>query len=248
MQLIEFPLSSPGRQKRTYNLKYIWKSAAYLLNTIKWNYLLPLHCAFKIKGLKALYTSQLRNIWATRILLKWALKPPHPHHLCGSNYKYLIQRGNHLTFAQIPPHSHLWMARRGASPRHFHGDTVWWTAGPPPRNKPFTWPQWAPLSLFSFSFCGFCLYATGVGWLQKLNNILMRLIKTLIQSDCQLYQFHVMDSPPSLIICGARNAQGCKGCMKPCGQLQLQRPFRLCPLVIDLQINEEKYLVKCQYM
>lgn len=79
----------------------------------------------------------------------------------------------------------------------------------------------------------------------------MRLIKTLIQSDCQLYQFHVMDSPPSLIICRARNTQ-CKGCMKPCCwiccQLQLQRLFRLCPLVIDLQINEEKYLVKCQYM
>lgn len=78
-----------------------------------------------------------------------------------------------------------------------------------------------------FSFCGFCSYATGVGWLQKLN--ILRLIKILIQSDCQLYQFQVM-VPPPLIICRAKNAQW-KGCMKPCCwiccQLQLQRLFRL---------------------
>lgn len=174
------------------------------------------------------------------------------HHLCESNYKYLIQRGIHLTFAQIPPHSHLWMARRGASPRHFHGDTVWWTAGPPPRSKLFTWfcseSTSEPLQIFFLWFlliCDWSRLTPEIKYFEEINKDIDPEWLSIISVSCD--GFH----PPSLIICGAGNARG-EGCMKPCCwiccQLQLQRPFRLCPLVIDLQINEEKYLVKCQYM
>lgn len=44
--------------------------------------------------------------------IEWPLMSPCPYLMWESNYKYLIWSGNELTFAEMPPHNHLWMARR----------------------------------------------------------------------------------------------------------------------------------------
>lgn len=146
------------------------------------------------------------------------------------------------------------MAKRGASPRHFHSDTVWWTAGPPPRNKLFTWTPF-PLSLLNFSFCGFLLICDWSRLTPEIKYNFDEINKDTDKEWLSITPFHLMDSSTSTKLFPIWSFAEleircqCKGCMKPCCQSQLQRPFsRLCPLLIDLQINEEKYLVKCQYM
>lgn len=61
-----------------------------------------------------------------------------------SNYKYLIWRGNELTFAEMPLHNHLWMAKRRTRPKAFpQRHTEWWTAGLSQRKKTCTRTQFS---------------------------------------------------------------------------------------------------------
>lgn len=93
-----------------------------------------------------------------------------------SNYKYLIWRWNELTFAQMPPHNHVWMARRRTEPsaspqRH----TEWWAAGLPQGTHacipaPFT-PSETLAFLFECKVCGIftltegcCFFLAALVW------------------------------------------------------------------------------------